>query len=89
MNQIKQKMMKPKIIFKDFNEYNEMIEYFVNKSEIQFYEMRTTLEILEEIFNNQETIDGDKLTVSLNVDFGKYGDKCEYAIETNCIKKAI
>lgn len=46
--------------------------------------MRVTLEILEEIFNNQETIDGDQLTVSMNVDFGKYGDKCDV---TNVNKK--
>lgn len=78
--------MKPNIIFKDFDEYNEMIKYFVKKSECQFYEMRITLKILEEIFNNQETINGDKLTVSMNIDFGKYGDNCKYTIETHCIK---
>lgn len=48
--------MKPNIIFKDFDEYNETIKYFVEKSECQFYEMRITLKILEEIFNNQKTI---------------------------------
>ena len=63
-----------------------MIKYFVKKSECQFYEMRITLEILEEIFNNQETINGDKLTVSMNIDFGKYGDECKYTVETHCIK---
>ena len=78
--------MKPKMIFKNFEEYNKIIEYFVKKSEIQFYEMKTTLEILEEIFNNQETIDGDKLTVSMNIDFGKYENNCKYTIETHCIK---
>ena len=78
--------MKPKMIFKNFEEYNKIIEYFVKKSEIQFYEIKTTLEILEEIFNNQETIDGDKLTVSMNIDFGKYGDNCKYTIEAHCIK---
>ena len=78
--------MKPNIIFKDFDEYNETIKYFVKKSECQFYEMRITLKILEEIFNNQKTIDGDKLTVSMNIDFGKYGDNCKYTIETHCIK---
>ena len=78
--------MKPNIIFKDFDEYNEMIKYFVEKSECQFYEMRITLKILEEIFNNQKTIDGDKLTVSMNIDFGKYGNNCKYTIETHCIK---
>lgn len=78
--------MKPKMIFKNFEEYNKTIEYFVKKSEIQFYEMKTTLEILEEIFNNQETINGDKLTVSMNIDFGKYGNNCKYIIETHCIK---
>ena len=78
--------MKPNIIFKDFDEYNETIKYFVEKSECQFYEMKTTLEILEEIFNNQETINGDKLTVSMNIDFGKYGNNCKYTIETHCIK---
>ena len=78
--------MKPKMIFKNFEEYNKIIEYFVKKSEIQFYEMKTTLEILEEIFNNQETINGDKLTVSMNIDFGKYGNNCKYTIETHYIK---
>lgn len=78
--------MKPNIIFKDFNEYNRIIKYFVKKSECQFYEMKITLEILEEIFNNQETINGDKLTVSMNIDFGKYGDECKYTVETHCIK---
>lgn len=66
--------MAPKMIFKNFEEYNKTIEYFVKKSKIQFYEMKTTLEILEEIFNNQETMNGDKLTVSMNIDFGKYGN---------------
>lgn len=78
--------MKPKMIFKNFEEYNKIIEYFVKKSEIQFYEIKITLEILEEIFNNQETIDGDKLTVSMNIDFRKYGNNCKYTIETHCIK---
>lgn len=78
--------MAPKTIFKNFEEYNKTIEYFVKKSEIQFYEMKTTLEILEEIFNNQETINRDKLTVSMNIDFGKYGDNCKYTIEIHCIK---
>lgn len=78
--------MKPNIIFKDFDEYNETIKYFVEKFECQFYEMKTTLEILEEIFNNQETINGDKLTVSMNIDFGKYGNNYKYTIETHCIK---
>ena len=78
--------MKPKTIFKNFEEYNKIIEYFVKKSEIQFYEIKTTLEILEEIFNNQETINGDKLTVSMNIDFGKYGNNYKYTIETHCIK---
>lgn len=78
--------MAPKTIFKNFEEYNKTIEYFVKKSEIQFYEMKTTLEILEKIFNNQETINRDKLTVSMNIDFGKYGDNCKYTIETHCIK---
>lgn len=78
--------MKLNTIFKDFDEYNETIKYFVEKSECQFYEMKTTLEILEEIFNNQETINEDKLTVSMNIDFGKYGNNYKYTIETHCIK---
>ena len=32
------------------------------------------------------TLDGNKLTVSMNIDFGKYGNNCKYTIETHCIK---
>lgn len=78
--------MKPKIIFENSKEYLETINYFVEKASKQGYEMETTFEILEEIFDNQTTKDGGKLNVNLNAKFNNYKNEVEITIKTHYSK---
>lgn len=48
--------------------------------------MKTTFEILEEIFDNQKTKDSYKVNVNLNVKFNDYKNEVEITIQTHYSK---
>lgn len=58
--------MKPKIIFKDYKSYEEAITFCVEKAINVPYSMCDIINLINELFNDQETINGDNLYVTIN-----------------------
>ncbi len=58
--------MKPKLLFKDNKEYEDAITFCVNKAIDAPYSMCDMINLIQELFNDQETINGDNLYVQLN-----------------------
>lgn len=58
--------MKPKIIFKDYKSYEEAITFCMEKAIDVPYSMCDIINLINELFNDQETINGDNLYVTIN-----------------------
>ena len=58
--------MKPKIIFKDYKSYEEAITFCMEKAIDVPYSMYDIINLINELFNDQETINGDNLYVTIN-----------------------
>ena len=58
--------MKPKIIFKDYKAYEDAITFCIEKAINVPYSMCDMINLINELFNDQETINGDNLYVTIN-----------------------
>ena len=58
--------MKPKIIFKDYKSYEEAITFCIEKAIDVPYSMCDIINLINELFSDQETINGDNLYVTIN-----------------------